>query len=159
MLKKDFEIKWEDRSKDSFAAIKLALTEAPVLISPNFEKKKLTFSYASEETIAVVLLQKNDDGFEQPIAFFSRALGDAELKYSQIEKQVYALVKSLKAFRIYIVHSKIIAFVLNIAIKDVLLQSDTEGKRGRWIAKILEFDIEIRPTKLIKGQGLARLMA
>ena len=39
------------------------------------------------------------------------------------------------------------------------MQPDTEGKRGRWIAKILEFDIEIKPTKLIKGQGLARLMA
>ena len=47
----------------------------------------------------------------------------------------------------------------NIVVKDVLLQPDTQGKRGRWIAKNLEFDIEIKPTKLIKGQGLARLMA
>ena len=39
------------------------------------------------------------------------------------------------------------------------MQLDTEGKRGRWIEKILEFDIEIKPTKLIKGQGLGRLMA
>ena len=97
------------------------------------------------------MLQKNDDGFEQPIAFFSRALGDAELKYNQIEKQAYALVKALKAFRIYIIHSNTIAFVPNIAVTDVLLRPDTEGKRGRWIAKILEFDIEIKPTKLIKG--------
>ena len=82
MLKKDAEIKWEDKSKNSFAASKLALTEAPVLIYPDFEKEFFTFSYASEETIAVVLLQKNDDGFEQPIAFFSRALRDVELKYS-----------------------------------------------------------------------------
>ena len=28
-----------------------------------------------------------------------------------------------------------------------------------WIATILEYDIEIKPTKLIKGQGLAKLMA
>jgi hypothetical protein len=27
-----------------------------------------------------------------------------------------------------------------------------------WIAKILEFNLEIRPTKLVKGQGLARLL-
>eukprot|EP00253_Pinus_taeda_P024904 PITA_24904 len=33
-----------------------------------------------------------------------------------------------------------------------------EGKRGKWIANILEYDIEIKPTKLIKGQGLAKLM-
>ena len=47
----------------------------------------------------------------------------------------------------------------NIAVKNVLVQPDTEGKRGRWIAKILEFDLEIRLTKLIKGQGLAHLLA
>ena len=103
------------------------------------------------QTIAVVLLQKNSDGFEHPISFFSRALRDVELKYSPIEKQAYALVKALKAFHIYIVHSKVITFVPNIVFKDVFLQPDIEGKRGRWIAKILEFDIEIRPTKLIKG--------
>ena len=67
-------------------------------------------------------------------------------------------MKALKSFRVYILHSKIIAYVPNIVVKDVLMQPDTEGKRGRWIAKILEFDIEIKPTKLIKGQGLARLM-
>ena len=76
-----------------------------------------------------------------------------------VEKQAYALVKALKSFRVYILHSKIIAYVPNTAVKDVLIQPDTEGKRGRWIAKILEFDIEIKPTKLIKCQGLARLMA
>ena len=31
--------------------------------------------------------------------------------------------------------------------------------RSKWIAKILEFDLEIKPTKLIKGQGLAKLLA
>ena len=75
-----------------------------------------------------------------------------------IEKQTYALVKSLKSFRVYIMHSKVIAYVPNIAVKYVLVQPNTEGKRGRWIAKILEFDLEIKPTKLIKDQGLARLL-
>ena len=32
MLKKDAEIKWHEKSRSSFSAIKLALTEAPVLI-------------------------------------------------------------------------------------------------------------------------------
>ena len=103
-------------------------------------------------------MQKNNDDFQQPVSFLSRALRDVELKYNPNEKQAYALVKALKAFCIYIVHSKVIAFVPNIVVKDVLLQLDIEGKRGRWIAKILEFDIEIRPTKLVKGQGLAHLM-
>ena len=40
-----------------------------------------------------------------------------------------------------------------------ILTRDPDGKRGKWIVVILEYDLEIKPNKLIKGQGLARLMA
>lgn len=45
------------------------------------------------------------------------------------------------------------------AIKDILVQGDSEGKRGRWIEKIQECKLEIKPTKLIKGQGLAKVLS
>ena len=40
----------------------------------------------------------------------------------------------------------------------MLVQSDVEGKRGKWIAKIQEYDLDIKPTKLVKGQGLEKLL-
>jgi hypothetical protein len=43
-------------------------------------------------------------------------------------------------------------------VKEILIQPDIDGKRSKWIAKILEFDLEVKPTKLVKGQGLARLL-
>jgi ribonuclease HI len=159
MLRKGNEVKWTTEPRESFVQIKKALTEAPVLISPDYSKDFLIFSFASCDTVAAVLLQKNDQGKEQPIAFYSRALRDAELWYEIMEKQAYALVKALKAFRVYVLHSKIIAYVPSASVKDILIQPDMDGKRGKWIAKILEFDLEIKPTKLIKGQGLAKLLA
>lgn len=33
-----------------------------------------------------------------------------------------------------------------------------EGKRGKWIAKIQEYDLDIKPTKLVKGKGLAKML-
>jgi hypothetical protein len=104
-------------------------------------------------------LQKNADDQEQPVAFFSKVLRDAELKYELLEKQAYALVKSLKAFRVYILQAKVIAFVPSRSVKDVLVQPDIDGKRSKWIARLIEFDVEIKPAKLVKGQGLARLLA
>ena len=56
----------------------MTLTEAPVLVNLDFTKEFLTFSFASEDTLAAVLLQKNKDGLEQPIAFFSKTLRDSE---------------------------------------------------------------------------------
>ena len=121
---------------------------------------------------------------EQPIAFFNRTIRDASLRYNIIKKQALALIKALKDFRVYILHSHTIAYVPNIevkyallkdfrvyilhshtiayvpnvVVKDVLMQTDPEGRRGKWIAAMLEYDLEIKPTKLIKGQGLAKLI-
>jgi hypothetical protein len=96
---------------------------------------------------------------EQPIYFFNRELRDAKVRYDIMEKEAYALVKALKAFRVYIFHSRIIAYVLSSSVKEILIQPDIDGKRSEWIAKILEFDLEMKPTKLVKGKGLARLLA
>jgi hypothetical protein len=105
------------------------------------------------------LLQKNEEGYEQPIFFFSLTLGDAELKYGILEKQAYALVKASKSIRVYVLQSKITAYVRSDSIKEILVHPDSEGKRGKWIVKLLEYDMYIKPTKLIKGQGLAKLLS
>ena len=64
MLRKGSEIKWSSEAKKSFEEIKDALTKAHVLISPNFEKYFQIYSFASENTIAGVILQKNEEGYE-----------------------------------------------------------------------------------------------
>jgi hypothetical protein len=104
MLKKDSGVNWTIEAKVSFAHIKKVISEAPVLASPDYLKDFLIFSFASEHTIAGVLLQKNEEGFEQPIAFFSKSLRDVEMKYDIMEKQAYAMVKELKSFRTYVLH-------------------------------------------------------
>ena len=133
--------------------------EAPTLISPNYTKSFYIFSFASYDIVVAVLLQKNDKGFDNPIAFFRKTLRDAELKYDPIEKQAYALIKSLKTFKIYILHAKVLAYVPSAAMKYVLTRPNIDGKRAKWLSKLIEFDIEVKPTKLVKGLGIAKLMA
>jgi hypothetical protein len=72
MLKKDVVIKWSLEAKSTFQTIKQALVEAPVLASTDYTKDLFVFSFVLEETIVVVLLQKNEEGHEQPIAFFNQ---------------------------------------------------------------------------------------
>lgn len=55
---------------------------------------------------------------------------DASLKYNIMEKHEFSLVKSLKDFRFYILHSVIISFVPNAIVKDILTQADPDGKMG-----------------------------
>ena len=159
MLKKGSEVKWMDAARKSFDSIKKDNMEAPTLSNPDYSKEFHIFSFASGDTLVVAQLQKDDEGSKHPVAFFSKKLRDVELRYDIIEKQAYALIKSLKDFRIYILHSKVIAYVSSASVKDVLTKLDVEVRRDKWIAKLIEFNIELKPIKLVRGQGLAKLMA
>jgi hypothetical protein len=154
MLRKGNEVKWTVESRESFNQIKKALTRAHMLVSPDYSKDFIIFSFSSFDAVAVVLLQKNVEGMEKPISFFS----NAEVTYDIMEKQAYALVKDLKYLGVYVLHSKIIEYVHSASVKDILIQSDIDGRRSKWIAKILEFVMEIKPTKIVKGEALEKLL-
>jgi hypothetical protein len=70
------------------------------------------------------------------------------LKYEILEKKAYALVKALKAFRVYVLQSSITSYVPSSSVKEILVQPDSEGKRGKWIVKLLEYDLHIKPTRI-----------
>jgi hypothetical protein len=74
-------------------------------------------------------------------------------------KQAYDMVKELKYFRTYVLYSKVIAYVPTSFVKDILVQSNSDGKRGWWLAKIQEFDLETKPMRIVKGKGLAKILA
>jgi hypothetical protein len=159
MLKKDDVIKWSLEAKSTFQRINQGLVEAPVLASPNYAKYFFIFSFAFEDTIVVVLLQKNGKGHEKPVAFFRKSLRDVELNYDIFEKKAYVLVKALKAFTVYVLQSSIIAFISSSSVKEIMVQPDSVRKRGKSIVKLLEYDLHIKPTKMIKGQGLSKLLS
>ena len=111
---------WTNEGREAFICIKEAITRSLVLVSRDYSKYFMIFSFASEDTIARVLLPKNDEGFDQPIAFMSQALQHSQLNYTTMEKQAFALVRSLKHFRIYVGSSKIVCYVPHLALKDIL---------------------------------------
>ncbi|XP_059064237.1 uncharacterized protein LOC131856454 [Cryptomeria japonica] len=121
--------KWNEAGRKAFKEIKKEIAHAPTLVNPDFNKDFIIYCYASEHTMSGILVQKGEDNEEVLIFFMSIPLKKHELKYSQIEKRAYAVVKAMKQFR------------------------------ASWVSKIQEFNLDIKPTKLFKGQGLCRLMA
>lgn len=86
MLKNDSKVTWTVETKQTFEEIKMALTKIPILSSSKFDRDFIFFSFASEHTIATILLQKDNQGCEKPISFFSKALTHVLLNYKIIEK-------------------------------------------------------------------------
>jgi hypothetical protein len=89
--------------------------------------------------------------------FMSKGLR-GDLKYTIMEKKAYALVQALKHFKGYVGYSRIVSLCSTPTMKDILSQQECLGIRGKWISRIQEYDLEIKPTKLVKGQGLARML-
>jgi hypothetical protein len=69
-----------------------------------------------------------------------------------------ALVKSVAHFHTYILNSHVISYVPSSPVKMLLNQQLREGKWANWLPKIQEYDIEIKPLKVVKGQGLCKII-
>jgi hypothetical protein len=86
LLKKDVCFKWDNEGKLSFQHIKEVIIVSPVLVGPNFAKDFIIFYFTSKDTIAGVMLNKNDQGDEQLIAFMRKNIRDSKLNYTITEK-------------------------------------------------------------------------
>ena len=96
MVKQSAQFKWTDIEKNAFINIKTVVAHASSLKSPYFDTDFILYTFASDDSVAVVLTQKEDGGDEFPISFMSTGLQGAELNYSAIDKQAYAIFKVVK---------------------------------------------------------------
>ena len=49
--------------------------------------------------------------------------------------------------------------VLYPSVRNVLAQKDLGEKRAPWMTALQEYDLEIKPSMIVKGQGLCKLAA
>ena len=116
--------------KNAFSKIKTSIAHALSLKSMNFEKDFIFYTFASDDSLAVVLTQKEDGGDEYPISFMSTGMQGVELNYPAVDKQAYAFFKAVKQFRPYIIknHTKVI--VPHLAVRSLFVQKELGERRG-----------------------------
>jgi hypothetical protein len=100
LLKKDQKFEWTMDTQEDFNNIKKAITTAPILISPDFQRDFIIYLFSIETIVASILSQRNIKGDELSISFMSKTLHDYEMRYSELEKQALSLVKAWCTFRL-----------------------------------------------------------
>ena len=141
--------------KGSFEEIKATIASAPTLINPNFEKDFILYTLGGKSCISSILTQTNENE-EQPIAFFSEGLKEYEDKYNYVEKKALAVIRDLKKFRHLLSHNKIHLLVPHASVKDFLLRKYIGEKRASWITRVMEYDVDVQITKLVRGKGFSK---
>lgn len=85
-------------------------------------------------------------------------LKNVELNYPNLEKQSFTLIKPVHKFFHYILRSKVYAIVLDPIVKLLLMKNELGERRGKWMVILQEFYLEIQPMKLVRGQGLTKMI-
>ncbi|GJT29078.1 reverse transcriptase domain-containing protein [Tanacetum coccineum] len=130
----------------SFNTFKRKLTEAPILIAPDWDLPFELMCDASDFTIGAVLGQRKNKHF-QPIHYASKRMTEAQAHYTMTEKELLAVVYAFEKFWSYLVLSKSIVYTDHSAIKYLFAKKDAKARLMRWILLLQEFDVEIRDKK------------
>ena len=105
LTQKSVTFRWSKEHAAALQQLKESLTQAPVLRLPDFNKELVVSCDSSATAIGGVISQLQD-GAELPIAYASRTLSKAEKNYSTTDRELLALVWSVKQFRMYRVIQK-----------------------------------------------------
>ena len=73
-----------------------------MLRPPNYHRDFTLYLAATFSTIAMVLVQDDDDGNEHVVYYLSQNLLDIEMRYAHVENLVLAVVHAVQHFRHYI---------------------------------------------------------
>ena len=87
--------------------------------------------------------QKDENGKERPIAYFSRQLNEQEKNWSIYEQETLALVESLKKFRHYVEGNKVNLFTDHKPLIYLNNQPKLTAKQARWVSYLNLFNYTI----------------
>ncbi|GJY22550.1 reverse transcriptase domain-containing protein [Tanacetum coccineum] len=146
LLEKNTPFIFSDDCIRAFQTLKDRLTEAPILIAPNWDLPFELMCDASDFAIGAVLGQRHEKHF-RPIHYASKTLIEAQTNYTTTEKELLAIVYAFEKFRSYLIMNKSIVHTDHSALKYLFAKKDAKARLLRWVLLLQEFDFKVIDTK------------
>ncbi|GJX90190.1 putative reverse transcriptase domain-containing protein [Tanacetum coccineum] len=146
LLEKDTPFIFLTECREAFETLKKKLTEAPILVAPDWDLPFGIMCDSSDFAVRVVLGQRKTKHF-QLIHYARKTMTDAQAHYTTTKKELLAVVYAFEKFRPYLVLSKTIVYTYHSALKYLLAKQDAKPRLLCWILLLQEFDVIIRDKK------------
>nr|GEW50729.1 reverse transcriptase domain-containing protein [Tanacetum cinerariifolium] len=127
LLEKDTPFFFSKECNEAFRTLKRKLTEAPILIAPDWDLPFELMCDASDFTIGVVLGQRQERHFRL-IHYASKTMTEAESNYTTTKKEMLVVVYAFEKFRSYLIMNKIIMYMDHSALKYLFAKKDSKAR-------------------------------
>lgn len=149
LLKGSVKFNWTADCQHAFENAKSLLSSAPVLAAPRLEEPFQLQVDASQVGAGAVLLQKDENGIDRPVSYFSLKFNRHQFNYSTIEKEALALIWALQHFEVYVgggVHP-VVVFSDHNPLTFLSSLQNTNQRLMRWALFLQPYNLSIRHIK------------
>nr|GEU29337.1 reverse transcriptase domain-containing protein [Tanacetum cinerariifolium] len=131
LLEKDTPFFFSKECVEAFQTLKRKLTEASILIAPDWDIPFKLMCDASDFSMGVVLWQRQEKHFRL-IHYASKTMTEAEWNYTTTENEMLAVVYAFEKFRSYLIMNKSIVYTDHSALKYLFAKKDSKARLLRW---------------------------
>ncbi|WVZ49383.1 hypothetical protein U9M48_000750 [Paspalum notatum var. saurae] len=134
--------RWTPETETAFMNLRKALTQAPVLQLPDFQRPFIVECDASGSGFGAVLHQG-----EGAVAFFSRPIAPRHAKLAAYERELIGLVQAVRYWRPYLWGRLFVVKTDHRSLKFLLDQRLSTIPQHQWASKLIGFDftVEFKP--------------
>nr|GEX93434.1 hypothetical protein [Tanacetum cinerariifolium] len=156
LLEKNSPFIFSNECIQAIRTLKEKLTEAPILIAPNWDQPCELMCDASDYAVGAILGQRFEKHF-RPIHYASKTMNQVETNYTTIEKEMLAVVYAFEKFRSYLIMNKSIVYTDHSALKFLFAKKDAKARLLRWILLLQEFDFKVINTRGVENYAADHL--
>ncbi|GKD94332.1 reverse transcriptase domain-containing protein [Tanacetum coccineum] len=156
LLEKNTPFIFSNECIQAFNTLKKKLTEAPILIAPDWDLPFELMCDASDFAIGAFLGQRHEKHFK-PIHYASKTMNKVELHYTTTEKEMLAVVYAFEKFQSYLILNKSIVYTDHSALKYLFAKKDSKARLLWWVLLLQEFDFNVIDTKGVENIAADRL--
>lgn len=133
---------WGKEEDDAFNRLKYEMAHAILQSHPDWSKTFYVITDASNVAISGIVAQIGDDGHWRVLSMVSRKLQSAERNYHSFEKELLAIIYTIKKNEYLLVDHKIVIRTDNRALKYLYsVKTHVSERVARWRMYLLLFDV------------------
>ena len=148
-VKKQKVIQWNDNLRAHWQLFKRAFSNAPILRFPDFNKRFVLATDASNTGIGGVLYQPDDDNntitSTNIVAITSKKLDATQRNYPVYKKELFGVIHSLRKFHTYVWgRNDVLVLTDHRPLIHILGQKNLSVALQQWLDVLLNYDLDIK---------------